>query len=190
MSTNISAFVSNYGLLAVFVGTFIEGEGILITAGILAGGGLLHPVSVWLTASLGAWLGHGFWFIVGRNLRNQPARFRYQWLGERINQADRIIQRRPGTSIFTLQYLYGLRIIGAIAFGFTHLSIGRFLFYEALNCPLWAALTESLGYLLGDVVISIFHGWAKWIWMFVSVVVVLLVFHHLKPNAFGKSKVV
>ena len=191
MSSNISAFVSNYGLLAVLVGTFIEGEGILITAGILAGSGLLNPVSVWLTASLGAWLGHGFWFLVGRSLRDRPALLRYRWLAESINQADRIIQRRPGTSIFTLQYLYGLRIIGAIAFGVTHLSLGKFLCYEALNCPLWAALIESVGYLLGGVVIRIFHGWAKWIWMFVSaVVLMILILQHLKPNAFGKRKVV
>jgi len=181
MASNLTALISNYGLFAVFAGTFIEGEGILITAGILAGGGLLNPFSVWLTASLGAWLGHLFWFLVGRRLGNQSVLSRYKWLGERISRVDKILQRHPGTSIFTLQYLYGLRIIGAIAFGFTHLSFGRFLFYEALNCPLWAALIESAGYLLGETVTSIFEGWVKWIWMVLSIIVLMLILHYLKP---------
>jgi membrane protein DedA with SNARE-associated domain len=180
MASNLSAFISNYGLLAVFVGTFIEGEGILITAGILAGGGLLNPVSVWLTASLGAWTGHLFWFLVGRGLINRSALSQYKWLDEQLGRIDKIIQRHPGTSIFTLQYLYGLRVIGAIAFGFTHLSIGRFLFYQALNCPIWAALTESVGYLLGETFNRIFEGWVKWLWMGLSVVVLILILHHLK----------
>lgn len=188
MTLNLTDLISNYGLIAVFAGTFIEGEGILITAGILAGGGLLNPVSVWLTASLGAWLGHLFWFLVGRRLGDQSVLSRYKWLGERIRRVDKIIQRHPGTSIFTLQYLYGLRIIGAIAFGLTQLSFGQFLFYEALNCPLWAALIESAGYLLGGTVTRIFEGWARWIWLALSVVVLIFVLQHLKSFNSEKKK--
>lgn len=188
MASNLAAFISNYGLLAVFAGTFIEGEGILITAGILAGGGLLNPFSVWLTASLGAWLGHLFWFLVGRGLVDRSALSQYKWLDEQLNRIDKTIQKHPGTSIFTLQYLYGLRIIGAIAFGFTHLSFGRFLFYEALNCPLWAGLMESAGYLLGETFNRIFEGWVKWIWMGLSVVVLIFVLQHLKVLNSSKKK--
>jgi membrane-associated protein len=189
MTLNFTQLVSNYGLIAVFAGTFIQGEGILITAGILAGGGLLNPVSVWLTASLGAWLGHLFWFLVGRRLGDQSALSRYKWLGERISRADKMIQRHPGTSIFTLQYLYGLRIIGAIALGLTQLSFVKFLFYEALNCPLWAAVIESVGYFLGKGVTKIFYGWAQWIWMALSVVVLILIIRHLKPFHSEKENV-
>ncbi len=189
MTSNLTDLVSIYGLAAVFVGAFIEGEGVLIAAGILAREGLLDPVSVWWTASLGAWLGHLFWFLVGRRLGSQYLWFRFKGLNERITKADKIIQHHPGTAIFILQYLYGMRIIGAIAFGLTQLPFRRFLFYETLNCPLWAAIVESAGYLLGEVVIKIFHDWVKWIWLASSVVVLVWIFHYLKPIAFGKGKV-
>jgi len=60
------ALVSRYGLLAVFGGSLIEGEGILIVAATLSEQGVLDPVRVWLAASTGAWLGHLFWFTTGR----------------------------------------------------------------------------------------------------------------------------
>jgi membrane-associated protein len=188
MISNLTDLISAYGLVAVFVGAFIEGEGVLIAAGILAGEGLLHPVSVWWIASVGAWLGHLFWFLIGRRLGRRYLLPRFKGISERIQRADGIIQHHPGTAIFILQYLYGTRMIGAVAFGLTRLSFGRFLFFEALNCPVWAALVESAGYLLGEVVIRLFHNWVKWIWLALSVIVFVWIFQHLKPIAFGKGK--
>ena len=188
MTSNLSAFVSTYGLVAVFVGAFIEGEGVLMTAGIFAGEGLLHPVSVWWTASLAAWLGHLFWFLVGRRLGSHSLLSRFERLNERIKKADKIIQHHPGTAIFILQYLYGMRIIGAVAFGLTRLSVGLFLFYEALNCLLWAAIVESAGYLLGEVVMRLFHDWIQWIWLALSVMAMISIIHYLKPFHSGGKR--
>src|SRR5258705_11589261 len=47
---SVAALVSRYGLLAVFGGTLLEGEGILIVAATLSAQGVLDPVRVWLTA--------------------------------------------------------------------------------------------------------------------------------------------
>ena len=42
---SLAALVSKYGLLAVFGGTLLEGEGILIVAATLSAQGVLDPVS-------------------------------------------------------------------------------------------------------------------------------------------------
>jgi membrane-associated protein len=188
MTAALTALVSQYGLVAVFAGAFLEGEGILIVAGILAGQGLLHPVSVWVAASLGAWLGHLFWFLVGRMVGRQHLLDRLTWIGDPLDRADRVIQRHPGAAVFLLQYLYGTRIIGAMAFGLTHLSLGRFLWYEALNCSIWAALVESLGYFLGETGSRIFHGWGKWLWLALSLALVVWLLHSLTSHRLGKEK--
>ena len=60
--------VSEYGIIAVFAGTFLEGESVLVIAGAMAGQQLLHPMYVWAAAAAGAWLGHIVWFIVGRSI--------------------------------------------------------------------------------------------------------------------------
>ena len=187
MTESLTALVSHYGLIAVFAGTFFEGEGILVAAGILAGEGVLHPLSVWATAAFGGWLGHLAWFLVGRWVGRRRLQSRWPWFEERLTQADRIIQHHPGWSIFLLQYLYGVRMIGAAAFGLTHLSLGRFLWYQLFNCLSWAGLIGSIGYFMGEAGGRLFHGWAKWLWLVVSVALVIWLLQQLKPAKFVKS---
>ncbi len=85
-----------------------------------------------------------------------------------------MIEARPVTAIFLLQYLYGLRLVGAVAFGLTELSLLRFALYEIVNCLVWAGLIGGVAYLLGGLVTEIFHGWFKWIWMVASAGLVVL----------------
>lgn len=180
MTHTFSDLLSRYGLWAVLAGTFFEGEGVLVGAGILVAGGLLRPMDVWLTAALGAWAGHLFWFLVGRRFGTRYFLPRFSPLRERVARMNRIIQRRPGTAILILQYLYGARIFGAMAFGLTELSIGRFMFYEAVNCAVWAGVVESVGYFVGEAVDRILQGWGRWAWLAVSVAGLLGILRLLK----------
>ncbi len=180
LNLTTEAVIRQYGLLAVFAGTFIEGETVLLTAGVLAGTGLLDPLSVWVSASLGAWTGHVFWFFTGRILGNRYIVPRIKWIRVRVAEVNRIVLERPKTAIFILQYLYGMRIIGALAIGITELSFARFMFYEALNCMLWAAVVLTAGYILEETVMQIFHGWLAWVWLGLSITATALFIRHLE----------
>jgi membrane-associated protein len=173
MVLTFSDLLSRYGLWAVLAGTFLEGEGVLIAAGILVAAGFLRPVEVWLTASLGAWAGHLFWFFIGRRFGTRYLLPRYRPLRERVAQTNGIVQRNPGTAVLILQYLYGARIFGAIAFGLTELSVKRFLIYEAVNCAVWAAWVEAAGYFMGEALDRSLSGGGRWIWFAVSVAVLV-----------------
>lgn len=165
--------LARYGGIAVFLGTFLEGESLLIAAGVLAQRGLLSPWVVWLSAALGAWFGHLLWFSLGRRLSRTALVSRWPALARRIAQADRVVRRHPKTAIFVLQYLYGMRLIGALSLGFTSLSLLLFALFEALNCLLWAAAFTALGYALGDAAVSFFAGPLRWVWLAVSVLVLV-----------------
>ena len=173
---SLAALVSRYGLLAVFGGTLLEGEGILIVAATLSAQRVLDPVRVWLAASTGAWLGHMFWFITGRVICGRRLALRSAAFRARAAQIKRLIEDRPVTAILLLQYLYGLRLVGAVAFGLTEFSLLRFVLYQIINCLVWAGLIGGVAYLLGGLVTEIFHGWFKWIWMVASAVLVVLLF--------------
>ena len=173
-TTSVAALVSRYGLLAVFGGTLLEGEGILIVAATLSAQGVLDPVRVWLVAAAGAWLGHLFWFTTGRAIRGRRLALGSAAIRARVAKVKRLIEARPVTAILLLQYLYGLRLVGAVALGLTELSLLRFALYQIINCLIWAGLIGGVAYLLGGLVTEIFRGWFTWIWMVASVGVVML----------------
>jgi membrane-associated protein len=173
-TASVAALVSRYGLLAVFVGTLLEGEGILIVAAALSAQGVLDPVRVWLAASSGAWLGHVFWFTMGRAIRERRLPLGSVAFKARAAKVKRLIEARPVTAVLLLQYLYGLRLVGAVALGLTEFSLLRFVLYQIVNCLVWAGLVGGVAYLLGGLVTETFHGWFKWIWMVASAVLVAL----------------
>jgi membrane protein DedA with SNARE-associated domain len=173
-TASVVALVSRYGLLAVFGGSLIEGEGILIVASMLSQQGVLDPVRVWLAASSGAWLGHLFWFTTGRVIRGRPLALGSAAFRARSAKVKRLIEARPVTAIFLLQYLYGLRLVGAVALGLTELSLPRFALYQVVNCFVWAGLIGGVAYLLGGLATHVFHGRLTWVWMIASVGVVAL----------------
>lgn len=173
-TASAAALVPGYGLLAVFGGTLLEGEGILIVAATLSAQGVLDPVRVWLVASAGAWLGHVFWFTTGRAIRGRRFALGSPPFRARAAKVKRLIEAHPVTAILLLQYLYGLRLVGAVAVGLTEFSLLRFVLYQVVNCLVWAGLIGGVAYLLGGLVSEIFHGWFKWIWMVASAVLVIL----------------
>lgn len=166
--------MSRYGLLAVFGGSLIEGEGILIVAATLSEQGVLDPMRVWLAASSGAWLGHLFWFTTGRVIRGRRLTLGSAAFRARAAKVKRLVEARPVTAIFLLQYLYGLRLVGAVALGLTELSLLRFALYQVVNCFVWAGLIGGVAYLLGGFAAQAFHGGLTWVWMIASVGVVAL----------------
>ena len=147
-TASVVALVSRYGLLAVFGGGLIEGEVILVVAATLAEQGVLNPIGVWLAASTGAWLGHLFWFTMGRAIRGRRLAPGSAAFRARAAKVKRLIEARPVTAIFLLQYLYGLRLVGAVAVGLTEFSLLRFALYQIVNCLVWAGLIGGVAFCL------------------------------------------
>ena len=182
---SLAELVSRYGLLAVFIGSVLEGEGVLLVAGILVSQGLLPFAAVWGVAASGAWIGHLSMFLVGRVIGRQRIVAGSAWFARRLDDADQIMHAYPRAAVVLLQYLYGMRIVGAIAFGMTRFPLGRFLRYQLPNCLVWAALIVSLGDVAGTVGERIFEGWAKWLWLAASALFLLWLLHRLASARVG-----
>ncbi len=164
---------------AAALGAFLEGETLLLAASALAHLKGMDPWPLWAAASLGAWLGHAFWFGVGRLMgRERILALRPSWRPA-LEKADALVKRRPVLSLVALQYAYGLRLAGAVALGLSSLALPLFLAIQAFNCMAWAALVVaggtllagplvdrldrlSLGLQLG--VLALALGWLLWKW--------------------------
>jgi len=143
-----------FGYLAVFVGTFLEGETILVMAGFFAERGYLEIVAVMLVAASGAYLGHVFWFWLGRT-QGVKLLDRYPRLNRHFGKGIRVFERYGAPAIFITQWLYGLRITCAVIIGISRISAVKFLIYEAITCVVWAVVIGGAGYYFGRAVESV-----------------------------------
>jgi membrane protein DedA with SNARE-associated domain len=143
-----------FGYLAVFVGTFLEGETILVMAGFFAERGYLELVGVVLTAFGGAFVGHVFWFWLGRT-QGVKLLDRFPRMKRHFGKGIRIFERYGAPAIFVTQWLYGLRVTCAVIIGISQISAIKFIVYEAITCIIWAIIISSAGYFFGRAVESV-----------------------------------
>ena len=140
-----------FGYLAVFIGTFLEGEAILVMAGFFAQRGYLALAPVALAACLGAYTGHVFWFWLGRS-QGVKLLDRFPRMKRHFGRGIRMFERYGAPAIFITQWLYGLRITCAVIIGISRISTAKFLIYEAITCVVWAIIISCAGYFFGQAV--------------------------------------
>jgi membrane protein DedA with SNARE-associated domain len=143
--------LQKYGYLAVFVGTFLEGETILVLAGFFAERRYLHLPGVVLAACGGAYVGHVFWFWLGRT-QGVKMLERFPKMKKHFGKGIRMFERYGAPAIFITQWLYGLRITCAVIIGISRISTIKFLLYEAVTCLVWAIVISGLGFIFGTAV--------------------------------------
>ncbi|MFP5246675.1 MAG: DedA family protein [Thermoanaerobaculia bacterium] len=148
------ALLEQFGYFAVFIGTFLEGEAILVAAGFFASRGYLDIWWVTLVAFIGAYLGHIFWFWLGR-AHGVRLLDRFPRMKRHFGKGMRVFERYGVAAIILTQWLYGLRITCAVIIGMSRIGLVKFLFYEALSCALWAAAITALGYYFGRAIESV-----------------------------------
>ncbi|HEV7577451.1 MAG TPA: DedA family protein [Caldimonas sp.] len=149
MDATISQLISDYGYLAVFGGTLLEGEAILLLAGYAAHEGYLSIGWVIAVACVGATLGDQMFFFIGRRFGGVLLE-RFPKLRRRVERVNARVVRNDGWIIVSLRFAYGLRIAGPIALGLSTLSARRFLMFNALGALIWAPLIAGAGYLFGE----------------------------------------
>ena len=145
---DLSTLIAQYGLLAVFVGSLLEGETVLLLAGYAVHRGYLDFAAVVAVAMLGAVIGDQIWFMLGRR---QGARLiaRRPWLDKKVQRAVALIEHHPKTTILAMRFAWGLRTALPIAVGMSRLSWRRFLLFNLLSALLWAPMVASIGVVFG-----------------------------------------
>lgn len=142
------SLLEQFGYLAVFLGTFLEGEAILVAGGFFAARGHLDVFLVTLVAFAGAYIGHLFWFWLGR-VHGIRLLDRFPSMKRHFGKGVRVFERYGAAAIIITQWLYGVRITCAVIIGMSRIGIIKFLIYEAVSCALWAAVITALGYYFG-----------------------------------------
>lgn len=160
MNPQLHQFIVDYGLWAVFGGTLLEGESVVVLAGFLSHQRLLHLPYVMLCAFAGSFLADQALFYLGRRYREHRyvRRIRAQ---PAFGKALAAVDLYPHGFILALRFLYGLRTVGPVALGVSQVPPMRFLALNALAAAIWALCFSLVGYLFGQTIESLLgrlHG--------------------------------
>jgi membrane protein DedA with SNARE-associated domain len=155
----LTQLINDYGYYALFLGTFAEGETILVLAGIAAAAGHLKLHWVMVLAFIGSLLGDQTVFFIGRRWGNSFLAKRPR-LKPRVDKIHRMMERHLVWLIIGFRFLYGLRNIIPLVIATSPIPFGRFLILNTIGAALWAVVVSLLGYLFG-IVVEEYLGVAK-----------------------------
>jgi len=145
---SLESIIALYGYPAIFLGTFFEGETILILAGFAAHQGYLKLPWVVLAGFLGTLCGDQLYFYIGRRRGTVFLEKRPYWK-TRSKRIFDILERHQLLLILGFRFVYGMRTVTPFVIGASGISPFRFLILNSLSGLLWASLIGYAGYLFG-----------------------------------------
>lgn len=153
----------------------VPSESLLVAlASLWAGRGPFPLIALALVGAIGAFLGDQIAFRIGRLVGSR----RFRWMrrpriAHAFDLAERQLERRGATLIFTARYIPVGRVAVNITAGATGFSARAFAFYDGLGCLLWGSYSVGIGLLGGhwmqdhriigvgvSVLIAVILGWA------------------------------
>lgn len=145
---SIEHLISTYGYIAIGIGTFFEGETILVMGGFAAHLGYLELKRVIFFALLGTVFGDQLFFYIGRAkgkefLENRPA-----WKSK-AEKVFVLMEKHQLWLILGFRFLYGLRTVTPFLIGTSRIAPLRFLIMNIVGAFIWAVIIGVMGYLFG-----------------------------------------
>lgn len=144
----LKGYLEVHGYWVLFLGTFLEGEAILLMAGFLAFQGYLSLPGVIGTAWAGSFLGDQFYFYLGHYKGRQILK-RFHAIARKFKEALHLIEKYGVFVAFVSRFTYGLRIVLPIILGVTTLPPRTFLWINLSSALTWALVFSCGGYLFG-----------------------------------------
>lgn len=147
---SLEPLLLSYGYPIVLLGSFLEGETIMILGGLFARLGYLSLDLVIVFGMCGTLAGDQLYFYLGRRhgkqlLARHPARV------ARLGRVLDKLERHQNLLILGFRFLYGLRTITPFAIGMSEVSWLRFAVLNLLGAAIWAITFGSAGYFFGKV---------------------------------------
>lgn len=144
----LEELIATYGYAAVVIGTFLEGETILVLAGFAAHRGYLDLNWVIVCAFAGTLLGDQLYYHVGRSKGAQFLRKRPGWQ-RKSEKVFALLSKHQLWLIVGFRFLYGLRTVTPFLIGMAQIHPVRFLSLNVVGALLWAVVVAGMGYLFG-----------------------------------------
>ncbi len=147
----LTELIKQYGYFAILIGTFLEGETILLLGGFAAHMGYLELPWVMLSALAGSFSGDQLYFYIGRYFGPKLIAKRLSWQ-EGAERVYALLHKHQNLLILSFRFFYGLRNVTPFAVGAAKVSRIRFLLLNFVGAVIWALAFAYAGYIFGSAI--------------------------------------
>ncbi len=155
------------GYIILLLGSFIEGESVVLTAGFLAYKGYLYLPYTMAIAFLGSTFADQMLFFLGRHYGPRLLNKKPAWK-VKMDKAFNLLHKYNVWFIMGFRFIYGIRTVSPFVIGASKISIKRFAILNIIAALIWAIISCGAGYLLGyffadqiDIMIEKLIGYQK-----------------------------
>ncbi len=148
MSLELEEFLRRYGYYAIFLLTFLEGETIVIIAGIFAAKGMMNPYLIALVAFSGSFTTDQIMFTLGK-YKGGAIINRFPRLGKNVDKAARMLKKYDTALILGFRFVYGVRNVTPILLGISGVNHMKFFCLNFIGAALWAVSFTAGGFFFG-----------------------------------------
>jgi membrane protein DedA with SNARE-associated domain len=156
----IEPAIKTYGVSALFLTVYLEsfgiplpGESSLIAAALLAAGGDLNIIHVFLAAWLGSVLGDSTGYVIGR-FGGRALIQRFGWIvkltPERLASLEQATKKKGFFMVLSARFIVVLRQLNGVLAGSIGMPWHRFALANVIGAAAWAALWTFGPYFFTD----------------------------------------
>ncbi len=156
--------ITEWGYFAVFLGSMIEGESVVLAAGFLAHEGYLSLPKIIAISFFGTLIADQGLYHLGR-YQGVYLLTRFPRLKPRADRAFLLLHRYDVYFILAFRFIYGIRTISPLVIGASGVSPKRFIVLNVIAASIWAVLISLAGYFFGDVIMNQQNYLSKYIFV-------------------------
>lgn len=145
---SLEELLQSWGYVAILIGTFLEGETIVIFAGVFASQGMMSLPLVFSCALFGTFFGDQVYFTIGKRWGSKLL-YSHPTLKRKTRSVFRLLKKYETGFILSFRFVYGLRNVSPFVIGMNGISHPRFAALNFIAAFVWATLFAGGGYLLG-----------------------------------------
>ena len=152
MSPLLEHWVAMYGYPAIVLGTIVEGETILIMAGMVSSWGYLDLPVIMVMAFIGSFSGDQMYFFLGRHKGHILLKRHVKWQS-RVDRLHDHLAGHHDLIILGFRFLYGFRLVTPLILGMDRsIQARRFVLLNGFSALVWSILVAGGGYLFGEAI--------------------------------------
>lgn len=145
---SLEELLQSWGYVAILVGTFLEGETIVIFAGVFASQGMMSLPLVFTCALFGTFFGDQIYFSIGKRWGSRLL-YSHPTLKRKTRSVFRLLKKYETGFILSFRFIYGLRNVSPFVIGMNGIKWARFAALNFIAAFVWATIFAGGGYVLG-----------------------------------------